>query len=38
MEITGLGWCGKRAEDAVELAHFYQRMLGLTPAYTEPDL
>jgi hypothetical protein len=37
MQITGLSWCGTRTEDAAEVAHFRQRVLGLTPTYTEPD-
>jgi hypothetical protein len=37
MQITGLSWCGTRREDAAEVAHFRQRVLGLTPTYTEPD-
>ncbi|WP_344791533.1 VOC family protein [Gryllotalpicola daejeonensis] len=36
MEITGLGWCGTRTERATELAAFYENVLGLTPAHTEP--
>jgi hypothetical protein len=38
MEIAGLRWCGTRTEDAVELAHSYQGVPGLTLAYTEPGL
>jgi catechol 2,3-dioxygenase-like lactoylglutathione lyase family enzyme len=38
MQITGLAWCGMRTAGAVELAPFYQRVLGLTLADTEPDL
>ena len=38
MEITGLGWCGTRAERAAELAHFYRQVLGLPLAHREADL
>jgi catechol 2,3-dioxygenase-like lactoylglutathione lyase family enzyme len=37
MEITGLGWCGTRTEQAEELARFYDRVLGLPLVHTEPD-
>jgi hypothetical protein len=36
MEITGLGWCGTRTAQGAELAAFYENVLGLQPAITEP--
>jgi hypothetical protein len=37
MEITGLGWCGTRTGRSSELAHFYERVLGLSLVHTEAD-
>jgi catechol 2,3-dioxygenase-like lactoylglutathione lyase family enzyme len=36
MEITGLGWVGTRTDRSVELAAFYENVLGLRPVHTEP--
>lgn len=38
VEITGLGWCGTRAERAGELPHFYQLVLGLRLVHQEAGL
>ncbi len=36
MDVTGLGWSGTRTARGEELAHFYEHVLGLRPAHTEP--
>src|SRR5690242_6621010 len=36
MRITGLGWVGTRTERDVELAAFYEDVLGLRPTHEEP--
>jgi catechol 2,3-dioxygenase-like lactoylglutathione lyase family enzyme len=36
MEITGLGWCGTRTAHGAELAAFFENVLGLQQAHTEP--
>ena len=38
MDVTGLGWCGTRAEHDEQLAHFYEHVLGLRSEHAEPGL
>ena len=36
MDITSLGWAGTRTPDAARLADFYEHVLGLRLAHSEP--